>query len=160
MAKKRQKWEIGDIFTVPLKNNEYGLGQIIEYEKQALGSVVCTFSNTKLLEVPEAKIDFLDETSIISVQFVTPDLLDIGEWRTIGHMNPPSVKKYMDIRRLRKKDFIGAKVYGSKILYHFLNAYHKLDAWDMMHDIEYFDKMLLPNVERPSDLIFEKSEGV
>lgn len=155
MARKKQKWDVGDIFSIPLKNGEFSIGQIIGYEKDALNSVICAFYDIKEPSI-EKVLQALNDTKLISIQFVTRDLLDIGEWSIIGHSNPIDFEKYIDLNAQRKKGFVGISIEGSGIMIHFLNAFFKLAPWDMMLDTEYFDKLLISKNKRPENVILSK----
>jgi hypothetical protein len=93
------------LFTLPLNDGTYGLGQVITYEPQALfsntrkteppasvaganggspgrsfalNSVVCAFFTNR---VSEGDVLLLDQSRLLAVQFVTRDLLDSGDRR-------------------------------------------------------------------------------
>lgn len=52
--RKRQKWQIGDYFLIPLSNKEFTIGQIIGRIAEALNSVICVYFDAKVKTEEEA----------------------------------------------------------------------------------------------------------
>ena len=150
---KKVKWEKNDIFCINLIDEDCTIGQILSYEPDAMNSVLCAFFSIKYNADSNIDISTIDSGKLISIQFVTRDLLDLGTWRIVGNAALVDYNKYIKIVKLRKRGFIGTKIQGSGNIVQFLNAYFGLLHWDMMHDEEYFDKLLLPGVNRPPNVI-------
>ncbi len=151
--KPSKKWEVGSVFLVPLSDGDYAVGQVIGYEYEALGSVVCVFSNLKLSD-PEQEIAF-GAADIISALFVTTDALDRGSWEVAGKTSAIPVQSFFDIRALKRNDFIGVTVRGSGIVRQFLNAYFGLAPWDCYYRPDYLDELLLSPEKKPSSLRYK-----
>jgi hypothetical protein len=154
MGKRRIKWLPGDNFLVPLEDGTYGRGQVLSYELHALNSALCAFSSIRHENVP-AHLDTISEDNLIAILFVTRDLLDSGRWHVVN--NGPIIlwEKFVDIRRMRDKGFVGVAIEGSRIVANFLSAYHKLVPWNVYFDPEYFDKLLISPDRKPANLLLK-----
>jgi hypothetical protein len=49
---KRQKWQAGDKFLVPLKDGTFAQGQVVTAAMQAMNSALCVFSLARYNEKP------------------------------------------------------------------------------------------------------------
>jgi len=143
MAKQIAK--IGDVFKVPLEDGSFVSGQIVEIQKEVLNSITCAFFDSRTDTLPGTD---LEKHKLISVQFVTKDLFNSGKWERIENNKVTLSTKLLPYRETKKKGWVGAKVIGSGIIEMFLNAFYGLRPWDEMKDSEYYQKLLLPGVER------------
>jgi hypothetical protein len=142
MAKRRkQEWVIGDVFLVPLADGTYSVGQVVAQVKEALNSVVCVFSMTRIED--ESQRVLLNSNEIISAVFTTTDLLDSGDWLVIGNRPPVSVGDFFDMEYLRSEGFLGVKIIGSGVVIKFMDACFGLYPWDGFYESDYLDKLLL-----------------
>ncbi len=142
MAKrKKQNWCIGDIFLVPLADGTFSVGQVIARYKDALNSVVCIFTTSRIKKL-ESEVT-INEDEIISALFVTPDFLDSGDWLVVGSWPPVPVEHYFDTDALKADGFVGVKVVGSGIVINFIEACFGLYPWDGFFEADYLDKLLL-----------------
>lgn len=66
---------------------------------------------------------------------------------------PKIPRRYFPYENLRKEDWVGAKVIGSRIVSKFLEAFYRLRAWDAWKDPTYFDRLLVAPEKRPADVI-------
>ena len=128
---KRQTPDIGSIFTVPLADGSRAIGQIVGREPQVLNSWTCAFSRLRIADKngPE-HIDTLRPEDIISVQFVTGDLLKKGRWQIHSQAAVQLPKSDFPYEECRPNGWIGAKMIGSGIIESFLAAFHGLSYWD------------------------------
>jgi hypothetical protein len=146
MAKK-QKWQAGENFLVPLKDGTFAQGQVVISAMEAMNSALCVFSSARYHEKPL----FLHAPKLedsIAVLFVTRDWLDSGRWQVVS--NEPNVwsADYINFDTLEEKGFVGSKIIGSAIVENFLNAFHCLEPWNDFHDPRYLDGLLLsPNLK-------------
>ena len=74
-TKKKQVWGIGDYFAVPLSDKTFSVGQVVGREPEALNSATCTFFARRLESLPTDLNTALEEHEVVSVLFVTKDLL-------------------------------------------------------------------------------------
>jgi hypothetical protein len=156
MARRKQSWNIGDIFTVQIKDQRFVLGQIVGREAEVLNSVSVAFYDLRCDAIQEAQdISSLDLEKIFSILFVTRESLDSGDWQIVGSCAINIPKEWMPYEHLRSKRFVGAKVIGSGIIDEFLNAYYALVPWDDWKDPQYLDRLLLSVDKKPSRLLFK-----
>jgi len=151
----KQRWENGDIFLVPQSDGGYTVGQVLSYEVDAMNSAVCAFTLRRVVEGSKVAAPAMDE--IISIQYVTIDLLDSGDWPVVGHAPVIEFKPLFDLEGHRAKQFIGTVTEGSGIIISFLNACFGLEPWDDWYDPLYLDKLLLSPDKKP-DLVVYKGE--
>lgn len=158
MVKKRTKWKVGDIFVVPQTDGESSIGQIVGQEPDALNSVICAFYDFRLQpnrEMPNA----LPAERVISILFVTRDLLDSGDWSIIGHTEPANLRLISaSLEDSKQKKFVGVKIIGSGNVIRFLNAYFGLAPWDDWSDPNYLDGFLISPDKKPNNLVLVKSK--
>jgi len=136
-----------------LIDDTFCIGEIIGYEADALNSAICAFYTQRVTD-PEVKDFSLERDCLISVQFVTRDLLDIGIWKVFTKTTKAfKVKKYFDLKEMRKNGFIGMVIKGSGIMRELLNAYHALLPWDKYYDPLYLDSLLISRKMKPSSIV-------
>lgn len=155
MARRKQIWTIGDVFSIPLDDGEVVAGQVIGQEPQALNSATIAVFDAKSGATavdPEA----LDSEGIFAKLFVTRDLLDSGVWHVVGHRSPLVPEGSRPYEDLRGRGFIGARIHGSANVTAFVNAFYGLRPWDAWHDPNYLDQFLVSMAKKPvGRLIYE-----
>jgi hypothetical protein len=154
MGRKRIVWKAGDNFVVPLADDTLAQGQVLGYELHALDSAICAFSSRRFQTVPPA-LGPIAESTLIAVLFVTRDLLDRGRWPIVDNASVPSWQRFLNVEGLRRKGFVGAKIYGSGIVADFLSAYHRLLPWNAYFDPNYLDELLLSPDLKPANLLLK-----
>lgn len=147
-SRKGQDWGVGSCFSLPLKDGTFCIGQVLSIEPEALNSVVCAFYRTKI--AAPAMPAQLPNDDLLSVLFVTRDLLDSGDWRVLGQMSPISVSPYLDLSAARNSGFVGVKVIGSGIVQTLVNAVHQLAPWNSYKDPQYLDRLLISPELKPT----------
>lgn len=142
-------------FLIPLENGHVTVGFFHKYFADAMNSYLCSFYD--LVAIDETSLPSnLSEANTIALLLVTRDLLDNGTW-------PLSDRFYFSKEKIsttsfdEKESFKGIKIIGSGIVRKFANAYFGLLPWDMMHDPNYFDKLMLPGAAQPSCRILSKN---
>ena len=148
---KRQKPEVGDLFTVPLPDGTFALGQIVARETPMLNSWTCAFSRVRIPK-EEMPIEALRLEDVISVQFVNGDLLKKGIWKIHGWAAVIIPRVVFPFEEFREQKWIGATMRGSGIMNTFLAAFHGLEFWDEMKDPDYYQTLLLPGVCVPDEI--------
>lgn len=153
--RRKQTWNIGDLFTIPLADGTYSIGRVVGYEPEALNSAVCAFYAHRVDVFPNMELN-LSEDELISVLFVTRDLLDSGDWQVFSHCTSEfPLNKYIDLYTLRNEGFIGVCSIGSGIIIGLMNAYYKLDIWNKYYDPNYLDSLLISPDKKPKDVILK-----
>lgn len=149
--KKKQHWDAGSIFLLPLQDEEFGLGQVIAHEYELLNSAAVAFFDWKEVWTEHSVVPQPSLDSIISVVHVTVDLLDSGRWRVVSHAAASPFAHLMPYEQLRLKGFVGGKVHGSALAESFLNAFYGLEAWDDWYLPDYLDSFLISPDKKPFD---------
>jgi len=153
----------GAVFLVRLVDGTHGVGQVLKVTKEAMNSVLCAFFDIRLEgDAGDAMLALdttrLDATHLVSVQFVTPDLLKKRTWPIVAERAPAvAIEDYVPLQALERNGFVGAKIVGSGNIGEFLSAYHALCPWDEWADPHYLDKLLVSPDKRPSNVILTKS---
>ncbi|MCL1043712.1 immunity 26 domain-containing protein [Shewanella marisflavi] len=155
MARKKVKFDVGDVFLVPLENDAgYGVGTVIEVTPDALNSVLCGFYNIYLASKEDFNVDDVTENKVISLQFTTPDLLKEGVWEVLKKVEPLEANDYFDFDSLKSNGYIGAEIEGSAIIRKFLSAFHGVHPWNCYFKDDYFDEMMLDPHNKPDCIYF------
>ena len=146
----------GRLFLIPLVSEGLGIGQVIETHGSPLGAYSCALFSKKLLTREELFCVADLSSRMISLQFITPDLLLNGRWEALS-IEPLFVAEEQFIWRPfeQKGSYVGARAIGSGIITKFLSAWHGQLPWNMMFDPGYFDSLLLEDVIKPNSLFYE-----
>ncbi|EOF4387085.1 Imm26 family immunity protein [Salmonella enterica subsp. enterica] len=153
--KKKQLWEVGDLFTVPLADGTFCIGKVIDYEPKALNSVICAFYSHRVNKIPDTELK-LNDNELISVKFVTRDLLDSGDWKVFSKYSDIfDVEKYLNVKELKGNGFIGAKIIGSGLIIELMNAYYMLSPWNDFFDPNYLDSLLISPDKKPKNVMLK-----
>ncbi len=154
-ARKKQIWNVGSIFTIPLKDSTECLGQVIGREPSALNSAGIALIDTKGRWTRGDSFPELRLEDVFSVILVTRDLLDSGRWTVLDLKEigiPVEARPY---EHLRAEGFVGAKIRGSANVEEFVNAFYGLMPWDDWYIPDYLDDFLISPTKKPHDrLVF------
>ncbi|KGR73641.1 Imm26 family immunity protein [Ureibacillus manganicus] len=156
---KKQKWQVGDIFSIKLKDGSFTFGQVLWAKaygaRGRLGMPTCslfekrTTDNFILSEIINSKV--------ISVVTITANALDSYEWEVIGSEEVTLNKEEVPWH-LSGEGGVGAKSFSDDILKSLSEAYHGLDPWNISYKEDFFDEILLPGVKRPATAIVLSTE--
>lgn len=145
----------GDVFVIPLEGDvALGIGVVVEVTPDALNSVLCGFYDLKFNEKNDVKLDDINDDNLISIQFVTPDLLKNGSWEIISRISPVDPNKYFDYEKLKSDGYIGANIRGSSNIRKFISAYLGLYHWNCFFKDDYLDDFLLAPEKKPERIFF------
>jgi hypothetical protein len=147
---RRKTWDAGNLFAIQLADGSYVLGQVVSVEPQLLDAVTCAFFRTRVdgpgLGSVTGPPDF---EQAVAVQFVTKDLLASRVWKVLGNYPVTVPSRALPHEDKRASGWVGARIIGSGIITHFLNALFGLESWTQMKDPAYFDGLLLrPELRR------------
>ena len=151
---RMQEWAAGDYFCIPLKDGAFSLGQVIATEPMTMKNApACAFFGRRFEAKPDKLAVEPTDAEIVSVLFVTRDLLDLGEWQVVAHSEPLDVRRYLpDIDQQKAKEWVGTKVYGSGVARKLMNAYFGLHPWDGFYVSHYLDGLLLSPDRKPASV--------
>jgi len=140
---------------MPLLDGTFSLGQIIEIEPQALNSAICAYFARRANDFSLGVARELGKNDVVSVLFVTRDLLDSGDWRVFSEGKAIDATQYFPLDDLRRKGFVGTKVIGSGIANTLMNAYYGLHAWNSFHKPDYLDGLLVAPDRKPKSVMLK-----
>lgn len=148
---RRQKWKAGDYFSLPLEDGSCALGQVIAHERSALNSAVCAFFARRQATNFTAVEPKLTSRELLSVQFVTTELLESGVWAVFANAPPFEIAGVLDIEEARSRGFIGTKIRGAGVMRRMMNAVYGMERWDVAHDPAYLENLLVsPDRKQPT----------
>jgi hypothetical protein len=150
MGRKRQAWQVGDVFSVPTSDGWSAIGQVIGREPDLPRSAtVALFDERhKSVDLDRHRISLSPET-LFAVLFVTTHNLDSGNWCVLDHRAVAIDPRRNPHEQTRKDGFVGAKVIGASIVGSFVNAYFGLEPWDDWKDPNYMDSLLISSAAKP-----------
>jgi hypothetical protein len=81
---KRFKLKVGDFFTIPLEDNEFGLGQIVNFPKTSDAFIIILF-NKKIKDLDEFDDLKIADLEIIFLGYTFDAKLYYKDWAIIGN---------------------------------------------------------------------------
>jgi immunity protein 26 of polymorphic toxin system len=154
MKAKRFNWSNGDIFLIPLLNNNYVVGQVLDL---AMKNVVrCAIYDEAIKsEINIKKLGNIK--NLISLITCTREQLDFGAWKIIGNKEITIPKSIYPFEDTRVNGWIGLKTYDAAIVEDFVNSYYSLLPWDDMANPNYYDELLINKEKKPKNLLLKKN---
>jgi hypothetical protein len=164
VGRRKQKWDIGDVFIIPQKDGMCSLGQILEAvcipptsTMTRPNVVTCSFYDIRCTP------DFLDVRlplpfdKLISSLSVPRWSLDSGAWKIIVRGQPVTLeKKYWANEQFRQRDWVGSRQHDPGVAEGFLNAFYGLEPWDDYYDPNYLDSLLISPDKKPKHVMLKK----
>jgi len=151
-TKKRQQWDVGDLFLIRQQDGLWSAGQILDRMMANVAS--CAFYAVRVAE-PNSLGPSLPPDSLIAVATVTRDGLDSGAWKVVGHAPIGVERRLWPNEPFRDVGWIGAKIYDAGIIEEFLDAFHGLVPWDKWKDPNYLDRLLISPDKKPAKLLYK-----
>jgi len=143
---KPKKWDIGDVFAIPLSDHTFSIGQVID---KRYGCTCALFD----IHIKEALLDQSDfrKLSPVSILHLGTDLLNNGTWQILFNeevtLDPAG-------GRGGKFGEVGSTSYGGGgTMTDLADVYFGLQPWNVMYDEDCYDKMLLKGLSRPNTAI-------
>jgi hypothetical protein len=159
VARAKVRWNEGSIFLVPLSDGRCAIGQVLNRTPRALNSAICAFYELRVSPGAKVAPEDLDVQRLLSLQFVTTDLLAYGVWPLVGEAPPRHLELMTRLPALERAGYVGAKVIGSAIIREFLEAYDGLRPWDDYADAQYFEKLLVSPDKKPARVVLTRSKA-
>lgn len=149
-----QKWETGDIFAIRLKDDSFGFGVVLDSQKPPR---VGLYDHRETSLPPDR--GKLSTSSVISVQLVTADLLDEGDWIVVGKQKPGFLTLLgRSLRKVTRSGGVSSTVIGSGNFSDLADACHGLVPWNSKFEEDYFDRLLKFGVCRPKAAVLLSRE--
>jgi hypothetical protein len=134
------------MYAVPLTDGSFGIAQA--GEAMWPNVIYVALFVDRYRETPAAP-PLLKAASAVSLAATWRQALNRGEWLSLAWAAEVFKKAEFPNERFSKAGYVGAKTYDAGILADFLSAFHGLVPWNVMHDPDYYDRLLRPGVERP-----------
>jgi hypothetical protein len=158
MRRKRQQWQVGDVFLIPTSDGQVTIGQVVGREPDLLPSATVALFDERHASPDVARIEgALSPKALFAVLFVTKNHLDSGEWSVIDHRKVEIDPRKNPYEHTRSNGFIGAKVFGADIVNEFVNAFYGLVPWDDWKDPTYLDSLLISKEAKPVGRLIYKN---
>jgi len=157
--KRRKKyiWNIGDIFAIPLNNQKYAIGHVLDQRLKNTIRIALYDEVVESLNILDVN-ELCKEPDLISLIEVTKEQIDFGVWKVIGNKKSTiPISKYAN-EQYRDIGWVGSNIKDAGIAEDFLNAFYALNPWDDSYDPNYYDKMLVDKSKKPSNLVYSKIE--
>lgn len=155
MPKRKIKWGTGDVFAVPLANDNFAVGQVLDL--MMVNQVRIALYN-EVFPTLEA-IDLAAVCApahLISLITSSREQLDYSVWKIVGNKPVPvPIERYPN-EQFRHNGWVGAKHYDAGLVEDFLDAYYALRPWDTWFNPNYLDAFLVDVSKRPEGVILTK----
>jgi len=152
-AKKKQEWNIGDLFFVKLTDGTYAMGQVLDTSIPNTASCAF-FDHRQKTAIPTNCVE-VTEDNVIATATVIASHLDRGAWSVFTRCKPVLAREKWPNEATRRGGWVGSMVYSGAILEDFFNAYYCLVPWDQFHDPQYLDRLLISPSKKPKDLMYK-----
>ena len=155
MAKKKVKWNEGDLFLVPQKDKNYSVGVILDLMMPNV--VRCALFDERVSSTNIDPDEYAEKKNLISLIAISREQLDYGVWPIIGKSRFQLEKSKYPNEQYRNKGWVGAKTYDAALIEDFLDAFNKLTPWDDWYKPDYLDGFLISPAKKPSGLLYKKN---
>ncbi len=138
---KPKKWEVGDVFSIPLKDNSYTIGQVLG------APCTCALYLYRSVDFPNITVEEFEKLTPVSILHLsTGDLLNNGTWQVLFNAK---VKLDPNSGHGGSQFEVGGVSYGGcGMMKDLADAYWGLAPWNTSFSEDYYETMLLKNVPR------------
>lgn len=165
---KKQKWSVGDVFSMELTDGTFMFGQIIDTGLSKGCAVLAGFELRKT--VSTVSVAELEKSRIISIFHATCECLEKGKFSILINAKPivvtKTVNKFGDAddyfrAYISKSKAIVNKYFSTEdgVLLNLCNVYYGLEPWNVLGKEDHYDKMLLAHVQRPKTALILNTEA-
>src|SRR5260370_23991446 len=106
MARRRAKWSEGSVFLVPQSDGLCSVGQVLKLTPGALNSAIGAFYDIRVKPGAGISTDDLPADKLVSMQFMTPDLLNSRIWALVAQFAPKYLDRMTWLPALENADFV------------------------------------------------------
>jgi hypothetical protein len=142
----RQKWKVGDVFSIPLLDGSFSFGQIIGTHLTAKSPIMALFEIRQTAD--KITVAHLLEARVLSVWNSDDEDLSNHKYKVLFNaeiiISPDKVKD--------KKESGGATMDN------LANVYFGIEPYNVMADEYYYDDYWQPNIKRPEDVLWLNRE--
>ena len=138
----RQKWKIGDVFSIPLLDKTFSFGQIVGTHITVKCPILAMFEIKQVKS--EVTIDQLLEARVISVW--NADDEDLANFNYKILFNADIIVSPNKVKEKNRS--------GGASMSELANTYFGLVPYNVMYKENYYDEYLQPNIERPKNILW------
>mgnify|MGYP003575054466 CR=1 FL=1 len=142
----RQKWKIGDIFSIPLLDGTFSFGQIVGTHLTSKSPILALFEIKQEQNI--ITTDKLIGAKVLSVWNSDDEYIANHRYKIFFNhepiVNPENVKN--------KKQSGGVNIHD------LANIFFGLEPYNVMFKEDYYDSFLQPDIERPKNIIWLNNE--
>lgn len=153
MKRKQINWHNNDIFVIPLNNNYYSIGQILDQRMKNTLRITLFNETVDSLENLNIK-NLCDVKNLISLLEVTKEQIVYGVWKILGNKETEIPFNLFPNEQFREKNWINSMIYDAALAEDFVNAYNSLIPWDDWHDPIFLDEFLYDKNKKTRNLIY------
>lgn len=139
---EKQKWNVGDIFSIKLKDHSYSFGQVVGKHTANIEPICTLFELNKKDNL--TNYNELKKCRPISVWNCGSLELDNFTFKII-------LKSEVIVDPKKVKD---PKVSGGETFESLANVFYGLEPWNVMFEQTYYDTLLQKGVKRPKNIIW------
>ena len=155
MKQKKQKWQNGDLFLIPLNNGLGVLGQVLDLQMPNVVRCVI-FEETYLLNESIQLNNYqVENDKVISLIACTREQLDFSVWKIIATAKVQVPVSKFPNEKYRCNGWVGSIIYDAAIVEEFVNAFYCLCFWDDWANPNYLDELLISIDKKPKQLLFK-----
>ena len=142
----KQKWKIGDVFSISLLDGTFSFGQIVGTHLTSKSPILALFEVKQEQNI--ITTDKLIEAKVLSVWNSDDEYIANHRYKILFNhepiANPENVKN--------KKQSGGANIHD------LANVFFGLEPYNVMFKKDYYDSFLQPEIERPKSIIWLNNE--
>jgi hypothetical protein len=142
----RQKWKIGDVFSIPLLDKSFSFGQVVGTHLTAKCPILALFEIKQ--EKGEVTFDQLIEARVLSVWNADDELLANHTFKVLFNE-----EILVSPDRVRNKDMSGGAT-----MCKLANVYFGLEPYNVKYREDYYDYYFQPKIGRPKNVIWLNKE--
>ena len=165
---KRQQWNIGDYFLIPLLDGDFGIAQIIgpmyqEYPKDTQRIIYFDAKVPSEQAAVEAVKNFT-LANVVGRTYMIVGFIGVSDpnprkmFKIFYHSEPPAADLFFDLKEFNRRDGVGIKEYTNGYITEFMDAFHGLSPWDSDYKAGFFDDFLVSPDKKPKHLILNRKQ--
>jgi hypothetical protein len=142
----RQKWKIGDVFSIPLLDNTYSFGQVVGTHITAKSPILALFEIKQ--ETSDVTIDQLSAARVLSVW--NSDDADLADWTYKVLFNADVIASPERVKNKKRS--------GGAAMDTLAHVYFGLVPYNILYKDDYYDEFLQPDIQRPDTILWLNEE--
>ncbi len=138
----RQKWKIGDVFSIPLLDGTFSFGQIVGTHLTPKCPILALFEIKQKLNV--ITTEELIKIRVLSVWNSDEEYITNHKYKVLFNYEP--IANSESVKNKKKS--------GGANIHDLANVFFGLEPYNVMFKEDYYDDFLQPNIERPQNIVW------